>query len=226
MFGLSENSSWYKLFEHYKLIDGLRILENRYKIESINKTIYPEQNEVLNAFNFCDFRDVRVVILGQDPYHGAKQAHGLAFSVNRGVALPPSLKNIFKEINRDLGINYGLNGDLSSWAKQGVFLLNTILTVEASKPLSHISWGWETFTKICIEKLDKHNSGIVFMLWGGSAKKLKINLKNPNNLILESSHPSPLSVYRGFDGCSHFSLCNDFLIKTNRSPIDWSLPNN
>lgn len=226
MFGLSENSSWYKFFEYYKLIDGLRILENRFITESINKTIYPAQNEVLNAFNFCEFRDVRVVIIGQDPYHGAGQAHGLAFSVSKGVALPPSLKNILKEINRDLGIKFGFNGDLSSWAKQGVFLLNSILTVEDSKPLSHSNWGWETFTKICIEKLDKHNDGIVFMLWGGNAKKLKPHLKNPNNLILESSHPSPLSVYRGFDGCSHFSLCNDFFTKSNRSPIDWSLPNN
>lgn len=226
MFGLEKDSNWWKLFQHYNLLKGLESIEKRYLLESQNKKIYPSQNEVLNAFHLCDFRKIKVVIIGQDPYHGPNQAHGLAFSVNKGIDIPPSLRNIFKEVNRDLGIKYGDNGDLTTWANQGVFLLNTILTVEQGNPLSHQGWGWETFTKICIEKIDKHMDGIVFMLWGGNAKRIKPFLNNPNNLILESSHPSPLSVYRGFDGCSHFSLCNDFLIKNNLNPIDWSLPNN
>jgi len=226
MFGLEKDSKWWKLFQHYNLLNGLEILENRYILESKNKKIYPSQNEVLNAFNLCDFRDTKVVIIGQDPYHGPRQAHGLAFSVNDGVEIPPSLRNIFKEIQRDLNIDFHRNGNLSHWAKQGVFLLNTILTVEHGKPLIHRDWGWETFTTFCIQKLDQHNDGLVFMLWGGNAKKVRPFLQNNKNLILETSHPSPLSVYRGFDGCSHFSQCNDFLIKHYQKPIDWSLPNN
>ena len=184
-------------------------------------TVYPPGPLIFNAFNSCPFNDVKVVLLGQDPYHEPDQAHGLCFSVNDGVAFPPSLLNIFKELNADLGVPIPTTGNLSRWARQGVLLLNATLTVRAHQAGSHQGKGWERFTDAVIRLLSQQREGLVFMLWGGYAQK-KAELIDPQrHLILRSAHPSPLSAYRGFFGNHHFTLTNDYLIKHGKEPISW-----
>lgn len=187
------------------------------------KRIYPPKHNVFAAFENTDFQDVKVVILGQDPYHQPNQAHGMCFSVQKGVQIPPSLLNIYKELKSDLGYEIPNHGYLMSWAKQGVFLLNTILTVEDSKPLSHKGKGWEIFTDEVIKKLNEREKPMVFVLWGRNARDKKVLITNKNHLILEASHPSPLSAHSGFFGSRPFSKINDFLIKTNQEPINWKI---
>ena len=185
------------------------------------KTIYPSAKNIFNAFNLCPLNNVKVVIIGQDPYHEPHQAHGLCFSVESGVDLPPSLINIYKEIESDLGHKSITNGDLSYWAKQGVLLLNATLTVQAHIAASHAGHGWETFTDAVIRVVAKNQKNVVYMLWGSFAQK-KAEFVNPNeNLILKSAHPSPLSAYRGFFGNHHFSRANEYLIANGKTPIDW-----
>jgi len=185
------------------------------------KNIYPQTTEVFHAFNACAFKDVKVVILGQDPYHGPEQAHGLAFSVNESVKHPPSLKNIFKELKRDLKKEIPVSGNLNAWAKQGVLLLNATLTVEASKAASHQKKGWETFTDQVIATLNVKKKNLVFMLWGAYAQKKGSIIDESKHLVLKSVHPSPLSAHRGFIGCGHFSQANVYLTKNQITPIDW-----
>ncbi len=219
---IQPNSQWFQLFQHYKLLDPLEkvieFVQNRRTIT----TVFPCENLVFNAFNSTDFNQVKVVIIGQDPYHGMGQAHGLCFSVPDGIALPPSLKNIYQELELEYGVKMPESGNLQYWANQGVFLLNTLLTVEQGSPLSHAQIGWESFTKICIQLLSKHRNNVVFLLWGSHAQKLSQYIDNQKHLVLKTVHPSPLSAYRGFVGCNHFKMANDYLIKHNLLPIDWN----
>ena len=185
------------------------------------KTIYPEAKNIFNAFNLCPLSDVKVVIIGQDPYHEPGQAHGLCFSVQNGVALPPSLINIYKEIESDIGHKSITNGDLSPWARQGVLLLNSTLTVRAHDAASHAGRGWEEFTDAVIRAVNENQKNVVYMLWGSFAQKKADFVDNKNNLILKSAHPSPLSAYRGFFGNHHFSKANEYLVQNGKAPIDW-----
>ena len=191
------------------------------KAEYSTKQIFPAGSQIFNAFDQCPFDKVKVVIIGQDPYHGPGQAHGLCFSVNDGVAFPPSLLNIFKEIERDLGIPSPKSGNLTRWAQQGVLLLNATLTVEAHKAGSHQGRGWETFTDAAIRKLASERQNIVFMLWGSYAQQKGAMIDASKHLILKSVHPSPLSAYRGFIGCGHFSQANQFLEAKGLDKIHW-----
>ena len=184
-------------------------------------TIYPDMYDIFNALKLTPYNDVKVVIIGQDPYHGQGQAHGLCFSVLPGVTPTPSLVNIYKEIQSEYGTEPPKNGDLTRWAKQGVLLLNTVLTVRAGMANSHRGMGWEIFTDKIIQLLNKREKPIVFILWGGNAKRKQSLITNPNHLVLTAAHPSPLSAYNGFFGCGHFRKCNDFLISTNQEPIEW-----
>jgi len=185
------------------------------------KTIYPEPKNIFNAFNLCPFDKVKVVIIGQDPYHEPHQAHGLCFSVESGVDLPPSLINIYKEIESDIGRKSITSGDLTVWAKQGVFLLNSTLTVQAHIAASHSGKGWEKFTDAVIRAVAENKKHIVYMLWGSFAQKKAEFVNKNENLVLTSAHPSPLSAYRGFFGNHHFSQANDYLVKNGCTPIDW-----
>jgi uracil-DNA glycosylase len=185
------------------------------------KIIYPKPQNIFNAFNLCPLSNVKVVIIGQDPYHEPGQAHGLCFSVENGIDLPPSLINIYKEIESDIGHKSKTNGDLSDWARQGVLLLNSTLTVQAHLAASHSGKGWETFTDSVIRAVSEHRKNVVYLLWGSFAQK-KADFVNPEqNLILKSAHPSPLSAYRGFFGNHHFSKTNEYLIAHGETPIDW-----
>ena len=187
------------------------------------KTIFPPKARILSALDITDYNDVKVVILGQDPYHGIGEANGLAFSVNDGVKIPPSLKNIYKELHDDLGIEIPNTGNLESWAKEGVLLLNSVLTVEKDKPASHKNIGWEIFTDSIIKKLNERDKPIVFILWGNFAKSKKELITNPKHLVLTSSHPSPFSVNYGFFGSKPFSKTNEFLRKNGIKEIDWTI---
>jgi len=189
------------------------------------KKIYPNMYKIFEALKLTPYKDVKVVILGQDPYHGENQAHGLAFSVNKGVPIPPSLMNIFKELADDLNCYIPNNGCLEHWAKQGVLLLNTSLTVVAGLANSHRNIGWEIFTDRIIELLNLKDSPVVFLLWGSNARSKAKLITNPEHLILEAAHPSPLSANRGFFGCRHFSKANKFLESKGLEPIDWQIPN-
>jgi len=214
-------SSWKHVlqdeFDKEYFVKLTNFVRNEYK----TKLTFPPASDIFNAFDQCPFDKVKVVILGQDPYHGDGQAHGLCFSVNEGVALPPSLLNIFKEIERDLGIPMPKNGNLTRWAEQGVLLLNATLTVQAHIAGSHQNLGWETFTDAVIDKLAAEKEHLVFMLWGSYAQK-KGSFIDPNkHLILKSVHPSPLSAYRGFIGNNHFSLSNKYLKSNNKAEIVW-----
>lgn len=189
-----------------------------------NATVYPPGPMMFNAMNITPFDKVKVVLLGQDPYHGPNQAHGLCFSVQRGIQPPPSLVNMYKELHQSLGIPPARHGDLSTWAKQGVLLLNTTLSVRAGQPKSHAGQGWETFTDRIIEVLNDQREGLIFVLWGGHAGK-KTALINPQkHLILKAPHPSPLSASRGFFGCGHFAKINEYLRSRGEQPIVWRLP--
>ena len=193
------------------------------KEEYSARKIYTHMNDIFNALKYTSYSDVKAVILGQDPYHGEGQAHGLCFSVLKGVTPPPSLKNIYKEIKSDLGIDQPSHGELTSWAKQGVLLLNATLTVREATPNSHKGKGWEIFTDKIISILNEREKPMVFILWGGNARAKKSLITNPNHKILEAAHPSPLSAYNGFFGCRHFSETNRFLAQNNIEPINWQL---
>lgn len=200
-----------------------QILEFLKQEKLAGKKIYPPEDMRYNAFNRTPFDKVKVVIIGQDPYHGEGQANGLSFSVTKGMKLPPSLVNIFKEISSDLGIPIrGENGDLGHWASQGVLLLNASLTVRANEPMSHARIGWKQFTDTVIQKLSIEKKGIVFLLWGKFAQEKKKMIDAKRHWILEAAHPSPLSARNGFFGCRHFSLTNDILIKEGLDPIEWN----
>lgn len=194
------------------------------KQEYKTQTIYPDMYHIFEALKLTHHADVKVVILGQDPYHGESQAHGLAFSVQRGVDIPPSLLNIYKELKEDLGCYIPNNGFLEHWAKQGVLLLNTSLTVRANTASSHRGKGWEHFTDRVIKSLNDKSTPVVFLLWGNHAKEKAQLITNTKHLILTSVHPSPLSAHRGFFGCKHFSRANEFLRKTGQKEIDWQIP--
>lgn len=185
------------------------------------KTIYPPKEQVFAALGLTEFAQVKVVILGQDPYHGPNQANGLCFSVNPEQPLPPSLRNIYKELVSDIGCPQPVNGDLTSWAKQGVLLLNTVLTVEAARANSHKGRGWEVFTDEVIQALNRAAQPIIFLLWGSQAQAKSSLIKNPKHTILTAPHPSPLSAHRGFFGCKHFSKTNQILVENDQTPIKW-----
>ena len=192
--------------------------------EYTTQVVYPPSDEIFTALHLTPLKNVRVVILGQDPYHNAGQAMGLCFSVKPEVKdLPPSLINIFRELHDDVGCHMPANGDLSGWARQGVLLLNTVLTVRAHKPASHQGRGWEQFTDAIIRAVNSEDRPIVYMLWGSPAQSKAEMLTNPRHLVLKAPHPSPLSAYRGFFGCRHFSKCNEFLVAHGEQPIDWQL---
>ena len=193
------------------------------KREYSTRRIYPEMNDIFNSLKCSSFKDTRVVIIGQDPYHGAGQAHGMCFSVKKGVEPPPSLKNIFKELESDVGFKIPDHGELTSWAKQGVLLLNTVLTVREGAPNSHKGKGWESFTDRVISELNKKDTPVVFLLWGANAKAKAKIIDNPRHVKLETVHPSPLSAYGGFFGCRHFSKTNEILIASGQEPIDWQI---
>ena len=211
-----------ELKEEYKK-EYFTELMNFVKEEYKNKTIYPKPSEVFNAFRYTDFDNVKVVILGQDPYHGPNQAEGLSFSVSDDVLKPPSLKNIFKELESDLGIPFPKHNSLKPWAKQGVLLLNAVLTVEEHKPASHKGKGWEIFTDDVINILNKREKPIVFILWGAFARSKKSLITNKQHYIIESAHPSPFSARNGFFGSKPFSKTNEFLREKGLEEIDWSV---
>lgn len=196
------------------------------KIEAeraLGKIIFPKEKDIFTAFDLTAFDDVKVVILGQDPYHGAGQAHGLSFSVLPGVKIPPSLRNMYKELAEDIdGFVIPEHGYLESWAKQGVLLLNTVLTVEEGKAHSHAKLGWETFTDSIIENLNKNKENVIFLLWGAHAQKKGANIDGIRHSVLKAPHPSPLSAHRGFFGCKHFSQVNELLKSKNLSEINWT----
>ena len=209
----------YSEFQKEYYIKLREFLKNEYATQ----TIYPEMGNIFNALKYTAYEDVKAVILGQDPYHGPNQAHGLCFSVQKGVKAPPSLQNMFKELNSDLGIPIPKSGELTSWARQGVLLLNTVLTVRAGQANSHKGMGWEIFTDRVIELLNMREKPIVFLLWGGPAKTKTKLITNPNHHILSTVHPSPLSAYNGFFGCKHFSKTNEILRSMGEKEIDWRI---
>lgn len=214
------NKIWDVVLEKEMKKDYFRDLGKFVKTEYSTKTIYPEYKNIFNALKITDYNDVKVVILGQDPYHGENEAHGLSFSVREGVKRPPSLHNIFKELKEDLGI-IRENNDLSDWAEQGVLLLNSVLTVQKDTPLSHRGHGWEIFTDNVIRYLNARKTPIVFVLWGGYARSKKELIQNPIHHIIESAHPSPLSASRGFFGSKPFSKINTYLKEDGQSEIKW-----
>ena len=219
------NESWKKLLDSEFNSEYFKNLIAFIKEDYSKSTCYPKGSQIFNAFDFCPINDLKVVIIGQDPYHGVDQANGLCFSVNKGISHPPSLINIFKEIQSDLGYKYQDNkGDLTKWAKQGVMLLNATLTVRNNSAGSHQNKGWETFTDKVIELISIETNNTVFLLWGSFAKQKKKLIDTEKHKILESGHPSPLSANRGYwFGNKHFSRCNDYLDSVGKSKIDWSL---
>lgn len=201
-------------------------LYNFIKQEYSSTTVYPPADDIFNAFHYTPLSEVKVLLLGQDPYHNVNQAHGLSFSVLPSQKdIPPSLQNIYKELEKDCGCYIPNNGYLEKWARQGVLLLNTVLTVRANQANSHQNRGWEEFTDSVIKILNRQDRPIVYLLWGSPARRKKSMLNNPKQLVLEAPHPSPLSAYRGFFGCKHFSQTNDFLSQNGIEPIDWQIEN-
>lgn len=194
------------------------------KTEYFSHTCYPDMYDIFNALELTPYGDVKVVILGQDPYHGEGQAHGLCFSVKRGVEPPPSLKNIYKEMASDLGVTSPPHGNLEAWARQGVLLLNTVLTVRAGQANSHKDCGWQIFTDAVIKKLSERQTPMVFILWGANARSKRALIDTRRHYVIESAHPSPLSAYNGFFGSKPFSRANAFLTRVGQTPIDWKLP--
>ena len=192
-------------------------------LEYDNKTIYPSRENIFTALKLTSYKNVKVVIIGQDPYHEPNQAHGLAFSVLEGIKLPPSLKNIYKEIEEDLGIKMSSSGNLTSWAKQGVLLLNNVLTVREHEANSHKKKGWEFVTNKIVEKLNDRDDVVIFVFWGNNAKEKQKLITNSRHIVLTAPHPSPLSAYHGFFGCKHFSMINEILRKNNKEEINWKI---
>lgn len=219
------HNNWQKVFDQEIQKPYLQALDRILAKEYKTKTVYPPKEQIFAALQTTAPEDVKVVILGQDPYHGPGQAHGLAFSVNPQCPIPPSLKNMYKELENEYGCMVKRNGDLHDWARQGVLLLNPILTVEQSHPLSHQNLGWQMFTDEVLKYLDSLDQPIVFLLWGAKARASARLLHNPNHLILQAPHPSPLSAHRGFFGCGHFKKANEFLAAHNVKPIDWTADN-
>ena len=217
------NKTWDEFLNNEFKQDYFLKISEFLKSEYSEKTIFPPKKEVFASFYFTDLDKVKVVILGQDPYHEVNQACGMCFAVKPGIELPKSLINIYREIEDDLGIKMSKNGYLLKWAQQGVLLLNTVLTVEEHKANSHKDCGWQIFTDHVIEYLDKQDQPIVFLLWGNNARQKEALLTNPKHLVLKAAHPSPLSAYNGFFGCKHFSQTNQFLIDNGVTPIDWSI---
>ena len=216
-------NSWNKVLDGEFEKDYYLKLRQFLKAEYASHTVYPDMYDIFNALKFTAYEDVKVVILGQDPYHGKGQAHGLCFSVQKGVEPPPSLKNIYKELNSELGLSIPSHGELTKWAKQGVLLLNTVLTVREASPKSHKNCGWEIFTDNVIKHLNEREKPIVFLLWGANAKAKTALITNPNHKIFTTVHPSPLSAYGGFFGCGHFAKTNEFLKSIGETPIDWQI---
>ena len=217
------NSDWRTFLKEELYSDNFQAIISTLQTERNTYTVFPKDDKLFNAFNITSLENMKVVILGQDPYHGKEQAHGLSFSVPNGVKTPPSLRNIFKELQADLNVPVSLNGNLSHWAKQGVLLLNATLTVREKEAGSHQKLGWENFTDRIIEKISKKKEGIIFLLWGAFAQRKSILIDAKKHHILTAAHPSPFSAYRGFFGCKHFSKTNEILIKNNQRPIDWKL---
>ena len=216
-------NDWKDILQDEIKKDYVKNLEDFLTKEYQTKTIFPKKNDIFNALNYTAFRDTKVVILGQDPYHGDNQAHGLSFSVLPGTKIPPSLKNIFKELSEDCQIDIPTTGFLVPWAKQGVLLLNTALTVEKGKANSHKNKGWENFTNCIIESLNQKENPTIFVLWGKPAQTKKHMIDQTKHIVIEAPHPSPLSAYRGFFGSKPFTTINQALINTQQTPIDWSL---
>jgi uracil-DNA glycosylase len=218
------SSDWNEILKDEFEQEYFKKLNNFLDEEYASATVYPPKDEIFSAYNVTPYSKVKVVIIGQDPYHNPNQAHGMSFSVKPGVKCPPSLVNIYKELNAELNIPISKSGYLMDWAKQGVFLLNTVLTVRENEPGSHAKKGWEKFTDRTINALSESDRPICFMLWGKPAQaKKKLIASNPKHLILESAHPSPLSAYRGFFGCNHFIEANEFLKANGLEEIDWSI---
>ena len=217
------NNDWDEILKIVWDSDGFKkfysLVENEYQ----TKTIFPPKDHIFNALKLTPYKNVKVVIVGQDPYHGEGEAHGLSFSVQKGIKVPPSLKNIYKELYDDLGINPNPEGDLTKWAHQGVLLLNAVLTVEKDKPASHRNLGWERLTDYIIKSLNQKEEPVVFILWGNFAKEKKALITNPKHYIITSPHPSPFSANSGFFGSKPFSKTNKFLIENNIEPINWDL---
>lgn len=218
-----ENNDWKDLLKSEFKADYFKELNSFVSNEYKTKTIFPPKQNIFTALNATSFKNVKVVIIGQDPYHGLGQAHGLCFSVLPPTKIPPSLRNIFKELNSDLKIETPNNGNLIKWADQGVLLLNSILTVEEAKPMSHQKKGWEIFTEKIIKLINDKKEHVVFIAWGNPAFLKVANVDTTKHLVLKSVHPSPLSAHRGFLGCKHFSLCNKYLKENNLKEINWSL---
>lgn len=218
-------NDWKDLLDDEFNKEYYQTLRNFLTTEYRTRTIYPDKYDIFNALHFTPYKDIKVVILGQDPYHGPGQAHGLSFSVNPGIKIPPSLLNIYKELNSDLGCYIPNNGYLKKWADQGVLLLNTSLTVRAGAANSHKNIGWEVFTDKIISLVNEKEDPVVFLLWGNNAIKKKNLITNKKHLILTSVHPSPLSASRGFFGSKPFSKINNFLISVNKKAIDWQIEN-
>jgi len=219
------DNSWQPLLLPEFELDYMRQLRQfLYAEKAAGKTIFPAERDIFNALNATDFENVKVVILGQDPYHGPGQAHGLCFSVQSGVAIPPSLRNIYKELALDIGIAPVTTGNLQAWAEQGVLLLNAVLTVESALAASHQRKGWERFTDRIVTLLNERRDNIVFLLWGNYAQKKGAMIDRSRHLVLESVHPSPLSASRGFFGNHHFSKTNTYLIEHQKTPIEWRVP--
>ena len=218
-------SDWLPYFREEAGKEYYKELTAKVKSEYAKYRVFPPKDQVFSAFSLTSYKDVKVVIIGQDPYHNVGQAHGLCFSVQKGIDVPPSLQNIYQELHDDLGCYIPNNGMLSKWAEQGVLLLNTVLTVRAHEANSHRGIGWERFTDRVIELVDAKEEPVVFLLWGSPAQKKEAMLHNPNHLVLKAPHPSPLSAYRGFFGCRHFSKTNEFLASHGQTPIDWQIEN-
>jgi uracil-DNA glycosylase len=216
-------NDWLEVLKDEIEKDYFKNLMQKLKTEYQTKTIYPKKEDVFSAFSYTPYHKVKVVIIGQDPYHQKNQAHGLSFSVQRGVTIPRSLKNIYKELEKDVHYPVSDNGNLEEWAKQGVLLLNTILTVEDSKPGSHKNIGWEEFTTKVIEAINEKEEPVVFLLWGNFAKSYKPLINTQKHFVLEAAHPSPFSASQGFFKCKHFSKTNELLQQTNQTPICWQI---
>ena len=218
-------NDWLDVLENEFTKDYYNVLTDFIEKEYDTREIYPPKEDIFNAFHVTPLKNVKIVILGQDPYHGMGQAHGMSFSVKKDIDIPPSLVNIYKELYSDIGCRISEHGNLTSWAEQGVLLLNTVLTVRSGHPHSHRNIGWEKFTDAAIRGLNEQDRPIVYFLWGNAAKQKKAMLTNPKHLVIESAHPSPLSAYKGFFGSKPFSQANDFLIKQGLEPIDWQVEN-